>query len=252
MSISETRIRGRQSPALRPGLLIVLLAACSVGLPLAFGARDGGRARPLDPRIERFEKEIDQLRRLLKIPGLSGVILENKSVIWSRGLGFADPGKRLRATGETPYPIASLTKTFAATLIMRLVEQGKLRLDEPMSRYSDHFKDDSVRIKHILSHTSEGTPGDRYSYNGDLYGYLTPVIERLCGKPFAEIIVTEFLEPLGMTHSVPGAGVAAEPEKWRGILGPDVFRRYEKSLRRLARPHRLYGAAEIIPTPQRA
>jgi CubicO group peptidase (beta-lactamase class C family) len=69
----------------------------------------------------------------------------------------------LPATPQTPYRIASLTKTFASTLLMQLVEQGKLHLDDPMSNYAPHYKDDRVKVRHVLSHTSEGTPGTRYA-----------------------------------------------------------------------------------------
>ena len=86
------------------------------------------------------------------------------------------------------YSIASLTKTFAATLVMQFVEQGKLDLDEPMSHYSTDFKNDSVKVKHLLSHTSGGpTPGERYNYDGNQFDYLTTVIEKKTGKSFREV-----------------------------------------------------------------
>jgi CubicO group peptidase (beta-lactamase class C family) len=103
---------------------------------------------------ERFEKEVDDLRNRLKIPGLSAVIVKDQKVLWAKGFDFADLENRIPATPDTLYSIASVTKTFAATLVMQLVEQGKLNLDEPISHYSSDFKDDSVRIKHLLSHTS--------------------------------------------------------------------------------------------------
>jgi CubicO group peptidase (beta-lactamase class C family) len=121
-------------------------------------------------RLARFEDQVDDLRTLLKIPGMSAVIVKDKEVLWAKGFGFADLENRIPATPETLYHIASLTKTFAATLIMQLVEQGQLDLDEPMSHYSSDFEDDSVKIKHLLSHTSDGaTPGENYQYNGNRY-----------------------------------------------------------------------------------
>src|SRR5262249_2809619 len=84
-------------------------------------------------RLERFEKQVDDFRKLLRIPGMSAVIIKNQKVLWAKGFGFADVEGRAPATPETVYHIASFTKTFAATLIMQLVEQGKLDLDEPVS-----------------------------------------------------------------------------------------------------------------------
>lgn len=75
---------------------------------------------------ERFEKEVDDFRNRLKIPGLSAVIVKDQKVLWAKGFGFADLENRIPATPDTLYSIASVTKTFAATLVMQLVEQGKL------------------------------------------------------------------------------------------------------------------------------
>lgn len=124
-----------------------------------------------EQRLVRFEKQADELRKLLKIPGMSAAIVKDQKVLWAKGFGFADLENRVAVTPDTVFHLASITKTFAATLIMQLVEQGKLSLDEPMSRYSTDFKDDSVKIKHIISHTSAGTPGERYQYDGYSYGF---------------------------------------------------------------------------------
>ena len=78
-------------------------------------------------RLERFEKQVYDLRTLLKIPGMSGVIVRGQKVLWAKGFGFADQGNRIPATPDTLYQIASLTKTFSATLIMQLEEQGKTK-----------------------------------------------------------------------------------------------------------------------------
>lgn len=80
-------------------------------------------------RLERLEQEVDSLRTLLRIPGMSAVIIKDQKVLWAKGLGFADVEGHVPATPETVYHIASFTKTFAATLIMQLVEQGKLDPD---------------------------------------------------------------------------------------------------------------------------
>ncbi|HKV13056.1 MAG TPA: serine hydrolase [Thermoanaerobaculia bacterium] len=199
-------------------------------------------------RLERFEKQTDELRTLLKIPGMSAVILKDQKVLWAKGFGFADLENRIPATPDTLYHIASLTKTFAATLILQLVEQGKLSLEEPMSHYSSDFKDDSVKIKHLLSHTSEGTPGERYQYSGNRYDYLTAVIEKKMGKPFRVVMVETFLDPLGMSGSVPAHDVVEEADKWVPSLGKENLDRYRENLSRLAQPYTLYDR-EIIHVP---
>ena len=197
-------------------------------------------------RLERFEKQVDELRTLLKIPGMSAAIVKDQKVLWAKGYGFADLENRIPATPDTLFHLASITKTFGATLIMQLVEQGKLSLDEPMSHYSSDFKDDSVKIKHIISHTSEGTPGERYQYSGNRYDYLTAVIEKKFGKPFLNVTVETFFDPLGMSSSVPYHNVVVDTNKWISSLGKDRLDRYQKNLTRLAQPYTYYGNGEII------
>src|SRR3984893_1159225 len=131
-----------------------VLARGVIGLALLFNANLSFAQTPAaKKRLRSFEKRVDVLRSRLKIPALSVVVLENQKVLWIRGFGFADVENRIPATPDTVYSIASLTKTFGATLIMQLVEQGKLALAEPVSHYSSDFKDESVKIKHLLSHT---------------------------------------------------------------------------------------------------
>lgn len=117
-------------------------------------------------RLERFEKQVEVLRNLLHIPGMAAAVVKNQQVIWAKGFGFADLEGRVAVTPDTVFHLASITKTFAATLILQLVDQGKLDLDEPMSRYSADFKDDSVKIKHLLSHTSQGRRANASSTAG--------------------------------------------------------------------------------------
>lgn len=195
---------------------------------------------------ERFEKEVDDLRNRLKIPGLSAVIVKDQKVLWAKGFGFADLENRIPATPDTLYSIASVTKTFAATLVMQLVEQGKLDLDEPVSHYSSDFKDDSVRIKHLLSHTSQGTPGERFQYDGNRFDYLTAVIEKKTGKRFLEVIVETFFDPLEMSSSVPYHNIVDDEDKWVASLGKKHLDRYRKNLAKLAQPYAYYGDGETV------
>jgi CubicO group peptidase (beta-lactamase class C family) len=209
-----------------------------------------GPSRENEERLAQLEKQVDGFRTQLKIPGLSAVVIKDQEVLWAKGFGHADLENRIAATPDTLYHIASLTKTFAATLVMQLVEQGKLDLDEPVSHYSSDFKDDSVRIKHLLSHTLGGAkPGDQYRYDGGNYDYVTAIIEKKTGKSFRELMVKTFLDPLAMSSSVPGHDVVDEPDKWIPLLGKENLDRYARNLTRLAQPYTLYGASEIIHVP---
>jgi CubicO group peptidase (beta-lactamase class C family) len=200
-------------------------------------------------RFARLETQLEDLRNLLMIPGMSAAVVKDQKLVWARGFGFADLEKRIPATENTPYRIASLTKTFASTLLLRLVEQGKISLDDPMSKYSADFKDDSVKVRHILSHTSEGTPGAKYKYNGDRFAYLDAVIEKATGKTFRELLTENVLTKLKMSDSVPGQDVLEQPNKVKDSLAAKGMRRYENVLARLAKPYNLFGDSQIILSP---
>ena len=146
-------------------------------------AAEPAPAEPNDVRIDHFRQHLEADRERLKIPGLSAAILEDGELIWSQGFGYADVERRVPATPDTPYHIASVTKTFTAILVLQLAEQGKLDLDAPVSRYVPEIQDDRIRIKHLLSHTSEGTPGEKFHYNPDRFEYLKTILEQTTGKP---------------------------------------------------------------------
>src|SRR5262245_60315872 len=138
---------------LAPRLLAVMLFVNAGTLRSQTLSREN-TSSPNQQRLARFEKQVEDLRAILKIPGMSGAIVQDQKLLWAKGFGFADLENRTPATPDTLFHLASITKTFAATLIMQLVEQGKLDLDEPMSHYSSDFKDNSVKIKHLITHTS--------------------------------------------------------------------------------------------------
>lgn len=192
-------------------------------------------------RLRRFEKQLEQLRSLLKIPGMSAVIVKDQKLLWAKGFGYADVEKRVPATANTLYYIASLTKTFAATVLMQLVEQGKIDLDEPMSKYSDEFKDDSVKVKHLLSHTSGSPPGERFRYDGARFSLLTAVIEKKTGKSFRQLMAEMFLDPLNMSDSLPSQDVLTAAKVNPALFGKDKLNRYRIALTHFAQPYRLYG-----------
>jgi CubicO group peptidase (beta-lactamase class C family) len=82
-----------------------------------------------------FKGELESLRQEMKIPGVSSAVFEDGRLAWARGFGFADVENGVPATPETPYHLASVTKTFASVIVMQLVQEDKLSLDDPVSRY---------------------------------------------------------------------------------------------------------------------
>lgn len=191
-------------------------------------------------RFEAFDREIIALRELLEIPGLSAAIVEKGELVWWRAYGLREKSRKLPTTTDTVFPIASVTKTFTALLVMQMVEQGKLSLDDPVSKFrSDPDVEPGTRIRDYLSHTSEGAPGSRFSYNGERFARLAPILEKVSGKSFRALVTENILDKLHMDQSVPGLDAARD----QGQL-------YEPRLLTLARPHVLAsGAIEQLVFP---
>lgn len=101
-----------------------------------------------------------------KIPGLSLAILKDREVIYSRGYGFRNISKALPADEKTLYGIGSITKSFTALSIMKLVEDNKISLEDPVRKYIDNLPDalqnNEVTIHSLLTHTS-GVPALAYA-----------------------------------------------------------------------------------------
>jgi uncharacterized protein (TIGR02246 family) len=155
-------------------------------------------------RLARLETLLENLRQELKIPALSAAVVKDQKVVWAKGFGFADLENKIPATEHTPYHLASLTKTFASTILMRLVQEGKIKLDDPVSKYGVTLESPGViRVRHLLSHTSEGVPGEAYRYNGNRFAELDKVVQKATGKSFAELLIADILDPLGMDETAP-------------------------------------------------
>jgi CubicO group peptidase (beta-lactamase class C family) len=232
------------------------LAGFAIALTLSCGAfnataqtspndADTRAAKVERERLLRLEGELEALRDALKIPGMSAAVARGGRVVWSKGFGFADYERRAAATPDTPYVIASLTKPFASTLLMQLVEQGRVSLDDPMSKYSARFTGDAVKVRHVLTHTSEGTPGAQYRYNGSRFASLTEVIAKASGKTFRALLVANILEKLGMNDTVPGHDVLEKADALSAALGAQTVNRYRRVLDGLAKPYVLYRPERI-------
>ena len=201
------------------------------------------------PGVVRLERQLEELRQTLKIPGLSAAVIKDRKVLWTKGFGYADLEDKVPATPQTNYRIASLTKTFASVLLLQLVEQGKVDLDEPIAKFSAEFRerfgDTGATIRHVFTHTSHDTPGRSYRYDGNRFSHLSAVIEKTSGQPFREVLARNILDPAAMSGSVPGQDVLQDRARWASLLDQPHVKQYETGLARLAKPYRLYGT-EVV------
>ena len=192
---------------------------------------------------ESKNKQLDNLvsERMTKfnIPGASVVILKDNKTVYSKGYGFANLELKFTAKVETNYLIGSITKTFTATAVMMLWEEGKLRLEDSIGSYiptlPEHWK--PITIRQLLNHTSgivtnlesatskckfefdcdnytqenliqetaclplNFEPGTKFEYSGRNYYVLGILIEKLSGKTFGEFLNERIFIPLRMTQT---------------------------------------------------
>jgi CubicO group peptidase (beta-lactamase class C family) len=201
-------------------LLAVLLAVAGT----LFLARSGAAADPAGdptPRIDAFEREVEGLRRLLAIPGLQVAVVQGDRVAFERAFGHADLKARKPMTTDHLVEIASVTKTMTAVALMQLVNEGKVSLDDRVVKYPFHRWfyptriTPEVRLRHVLSHTSQGPPGEAFAYQGGRFGFVLGVF----GSPaaYGEAVGRRILDPLGMEHTFPRPG-ARMTEKVKATL----------------------------------
>ena len=214
------------------GALVLVLAAALVAL----SARPAP-TQDVDASAAIFERYVEGLRRFAHVPGISAVILRDGRPVWQRGFGFADAAGLIPATPDTLYDIASLTKTFTSTLLLQCVERGTLSLDQPMSRYTAAIPEPAATVRHVLTHTSQGTPGAAFRYDGDRFAALTSVVDACHGRPFRQALATSILDRTAMTGSVPGHDLERPAPTLAALFEPPALERYARSLQRLALPY---------------
>lgn len=130
-----------------------------------------------DADISRIDAWLQEQLRICKYPGLSVAVVRNGEIIYRCSLGFEDVKTSTKATPQTVYPVASVTKVFTASLAAILHERGIVDLDQPVARYLP--KDLSISttpklgakitLRQLASHTSglpRGIPGAVQSVDG--------------------------------------------------------------------------------------
>jgi CubicO group peptidase (beta-lactamase class C family) len=161
-----------------------------------------------------------QLRLSADLLGLSGFVagvVRDGKLAFVQAEGFADLAGRTPMRRDHIFYLASVTKTFTAVMMMQYAVEKKISLDDYLLDYPflsigftpDRLFDPNVKLKHVLSHTSEGKPGDQYVYSGGRYNFVYGVFEQLSGntthhQACAQEFRKRVAEPLGMTSTLPG------------------------------------------------
>lgn len=189
---------------------------------------------PLAEVASRLEARAASYVKDNRLPGAAVGVVHGDTLAWWAGVGFADIARRQAPERTTLYRIASITKTFTGTAIMRLRDAGKLRLDDPIGAHVpevDHLE--GVTIARLLSHESglqseppgtdwrraryEGLvernleraeeiqtrvpPSSQHKYSNMGVQLLGEVVSRLSGMPYVDYVRSQIFEPLGMSDT---------------------------------------------------
>jgi CubicO group peptidase (beta-lactamase class C family) len=201
----------------------VMLGPIVVGLPVFSPTWQvtKGSATPPEATVPQLEKDIPELMKKDGVPGLAIAVIRGGKTAWLHGFGLKEVKTGQPVTEETVFEAASLSKPVFTYGVLKLVEQGKLGLDVPLTTYLPKpFVEGDERLAKItarivLSHRTgfpnwpadDGsvsiyfTPGERFSYSGEGYIYLQRVVEKITGKPLNEYMTEAVFTPLGMTSS---------------------------------------------------
>jgi CubicO group peptidase (beta-lactamase class C family) len=173
-----------------------------------------------DATIPKLERDAPEIMKKDRVPGLEIGVIRNGKTTWLHSFGVKDVKSNQPVTNETTFEAASLSKPVFAYAVLKLVDQGKLELDVPLTKYlpKPYIEGDErlakITARLVLSHRSglpnwpadDGlhiyfTPGERFSYSGAGYIYLQHVVEQITGKPLNEYMTEAVFKPLGMTSS---------------------------------------------------
>lgn len=183
-------------------------------------------------------------------PGAAAVVARGGTVLYSGARGLADVETGRPITPDTPFLLGSIVKQFTAAIVLQLVAEGKLSLDDPISRFFPDWPRPGANatVRQLLNHTSgiqdytkvpgwiaanrdrdwttaelvavlralpaEAEPGTRWEYNNGGYVMLGAIVEEVTRRPWHEVLAQRITGPLGLrtiAYAVPGEATAASP-----------------------------------------
>lgn len=209
-------------------LILTGLGLAAAPLPAQRSASDG--------LVDRVDAAVKEFMAARQVVGTSVGVMKDGRIQLAKGYGFADLENEVPATEHTVYRIGSITKQFTASAIMQLVEQGKLSLDDELTKFVPDYptKGHRITVDRLLTHTSgikgytempkfweqsrqdltheqmiamfsaepfEFAPGERYQYNNSAYYLLGVIIEKTSGQSYADYLKQKVFDPLGLAET---------------------------------------------------
>jgi len=223
---------------MRPRHLLTALAIGAV-LPSLAGAQAARGSRVSREVIARAADSLaDAAIRTGNVAALSIAVVRGADTIVMKGYGMANLELEVPATAETVYRIGSVTKQFTSVAVMRLVERGKVSLDDEVTKYVPNAPTHGrkILVRHLMNHTSgipsytdvgpafgrkarldlphdsllaivrddslQFDPGTHFYYNNTGYYLLGMIVEKVTGQPYGDYLRDSLFVPNGLTSSV--------------------------------------------------
>lgn len=239
-----TNSRGKTNMAHRLVLALVVIAQLAT-----IEAQPAKPAAPLTDEVDRFIAA-EMARK--HIPGVSLAVVRAGKEIKAQGYGVADLEHDVAVTPETVFKIGSVSKQFLATGVMLLAQDGRLAVDDPISKHLDGVPDSwrPITLRHFLTHTSgvvregpafdpmkvqpdivvirsafalplEFPTGSKYQYCNVCYFALAEVIARVSGKPWEVFLNERVFGLMGMSATRTTTTTTLVPRRARGYIWRD-------------------------------
>jgi len=204
----------RHSPAVIAAIILLFVAPCI--------AQDGA--------TNRVDDFVQAEMRKQRIPGVSLAVIKNGQIILAKGYGYANVEHNVPVKAETIFQSGSIGKQFTATAVMMLVADGRINLEEKISKYLGDVPESwqNITVRQLLTHTSGLTdypddfdfrrdytedellkraqaitpafkPGEKWQYSNLAYVTLGILIHKVSGKFYGDFLQERIFKPLGMT-----------------------------------------------------
>ena len=188
--------------------------------------------------LEELQQKLEAVLKESHVPGMSVALVRKDGPEWVAALGVADVANQRAATAETLFRIGSTSKAFAALAILKLVEEGKVSLEDPVHQlvpevwFENRWEEsDPIRVVHLLEHTtgwddmhlreyaieadprvelreafdfdrtsriSRWQPGTRMAYCNSGPPVAAYIVEKITGQKFEDYVAQNFFQPIGM------------------------------------------------------
>ena len=188
-------------------------------------------AASADTATDRVSNFVNEYLKKNQIPGCAVMVRHDGKVVLCQGYGVANVEHGVRVTPQTVFQSGSIGKQFTAMAIMMLIEEQKLALEDPISKYLDVPENwSAIRVRHLLTHTSglgdypesfslqrdytedellkmitaqplAFAPGEKWSYSNLGYVTLGILIHKVSGEFWGDFLQQRVFAPLGMKHT---------------------------------------------------